>query len=111
MHIRKDDTVVLVKDITGNPAAEKGKVGKVLRVIREKQRVVVEGVNFRWRHVRPGQANPRGGRIQKELPIHASNVMLYCERCSTGTRSVKKVLSSGQKVRACRTCGEAVGAQ
>lgn len=110
MHVRRDDTVVLTKDITGNPATEKGKVAKILRVLPEGKRVIVEGVNYRWRHVRPSQTNPRGGRTKKELPIHISNVMLYCEHCNAGTRAAKKMLSDGQKVRVCRECGERIGA-
>jgi large subunit ribosomal protein L24 len=68
--IRKDDVVVV---ITGD---HKGARGKVLRVIPERQRVLVEGVNMVYRHVRKTQRTPQGGRIQKEAPIHLSNVML-----------------------------------
>ena len=67
--IRKDDVVVV---ISGD---HKGARGKVLRVIPEKQRVLVEGVNMVYRHVRKSQRNPQGGRIQKEAPLHVSNVM------------------------------------
>lgn len=68
-HIRRGDTVVV---ITG---ADRGKTGKVLRVLIDKDRVVVEGINRVWKHVRPSQRNPQGGRIQKDAPIHISNVM------------------------------------
>ena len=68
-HIKAGDTVVI---ITG---ADKGKTGRVLRVLTDKDRVVVEGINRVWKHVRPSQRNPQGGRIQKDASIHLSNVM------------------------------------
>jgi large subunit ribosomal protein L24 len=68
-HIKRGDTVVV---ITGS---DKGKTGKVLRVLTDKDRVVVEGINRVWKHVRPSQRTPQGGRIQKDAPIHISNVM------------------------------------
>jgi large subunit ribosomal protein L24 len=67
--IRKDDTVIV---IAGD---QKGSRGKVLRVLNDQQRVLVEGVNMVYRHVRKSRQNPQGGRIQKEAPIHLSNVM------------------------------------
>ena len=68
-HIKAGDTVMVT---TG---ADKGKTGRVLRVITDKDRVVVEGINRVWKHVKPSQRNPQGGRIQKDAPIHMSNVM------------------------------------
>jgi large subunit ribosomal protein L24 len=68
--IKKNDTVVVIS------GADKGKRGKVLRVLVDKNRVVVEGVNRVWKHVRPSQRYPQGGRIQKDAPIHVSNVQL-----------------------------------
>jgi large subunit ribosomal protein L24 len=68
LHVRKNDTVVV---ISGN---DKGKSGKVLRVYPLKTRVIVEGVNIRKRHMRPTQSNPQGAIIEREFPIHASNV-------------------------------------
>jgi large subunit ribosomal protein L24 len=67
-HIKRGDTVVVIA------GADKGKSGKVLRVLIDKDRVVVEGINRVWKHVRPSQRNPQGGRIQKDAPIHMSNV-------------------------------------
>ena len=69
-HIKAGDQVVIT---TG---ADKGKTGRVLRVLTNQDRVVVEGINRVWKHVRPSQRNPQGGRIQKEAPIHRSNVRL-----------------------------------
>ncbi len=79
-HIKSGDTVIV---ITG---ADKGKTGKVLRVLTDKDRVVVEGVNRVWKHVRPSQRNPQGGRIQKDAPIHISNVMPLDPATGKGTR-------------------------
>ena len=79
-HIKTGDTVIV---ITG---ADKGRTGRVLRVLTDKDRVVVEGVNRVWKHVRPSQRNPQGGRIQKDAPIHISNVMPVDPQSGKGTR-------------------------
>jgi large subunit ribosomal protein L24 len=79
-HIKTGDTVMV---ITG---ADKGRTGRVLRVLTDKDRVVVEGVNRVWKHVRPNQRNPQGGRIQKDAPIHISNVMPVDPSTGNGTR-------------------------
>jgi large subunit ribosomal protein L24 len=79
-HIKSGEQVVVVA------GADKGKVGRVLRVLTGKDRVVVEGVNRVWKHVRPSQRNPQGGRIQKDNPIHISNVMPIDPNTSKGTR-------------------------
>jgi large subunit ribosomal protein L24 len=78
--VRKDD---IVEVITGD---HRGARGKVLRVLPDKQRVVVEGVNMVYRHVRRSRRNPQGGRIQKEAPIHLSNVMPVNPKTDRGTR-------------------------
>ncbi len=80
MHVHKNDTVVV---IAGN---FKGKQGKVLKVFPEKNRVIVEGVNVVKRHTRPSQKNPQGGIMQKEAPIHASNVMVIDPKTNEPTR-------------------------
>ena len=79
-HIKTGDTVMVV---TG---ADKGKTGKVLRVLTSQDRVVVEGIHRVWKHVRPSQRNPQGGRIQKDAPIHLSNVMPLDPANGKGTR-------------------------
>ena len=68
-HIKSGEQVMVIA------GADKGKVGRVLRLLPDKDRVVVEGMNRVWKHVRPTQRNPQGGRIQKDAPIHISNVM------------------------------------
>ena len=79
-HIKSGDTVMVT---TG---ADRGKTGRVLRVLTGRDRVVVEGVNRVWKHVRPNQRNPQGGRIQKDAPIHVSNVMPLDPTSGKGTR-------------------------
>ena len=91
--------------VTGNDA---GKTGKVLKVFPEKDRVVIEGVNFIKRHTKPSQKNPQGGIQEREAPIHVSNAMLYCTKCGRGTRLGHTALSDGTKVRACGQCGEVI---
>ena len=79
-HIKRGDEVIVIA------GADKGKKGRVLRVIPDKDRVVVEGINRVWKHVRPSQRTPQGGRIQKDAPIHLSNVMPVDPTSGKGTR-------------------------
>jgi large subunit ribosomal protein L24 len=102
VHVRKGDTALV---ITGKNA---GKKGKVLRVIPGNSKVVVEGVNIVKRHTRPTQKLPQGGIMQKEAPIHSSNVMLFCSKCNSPTRVGKKFLENGEKIRVCKKCGESL---
>jgi len=103
MIIRKDDTVVIT---TGD---DKGRSGRVLRVLRDEDRVVVEGVNRVYRHVRPNRRNPQGGRLSKEMPIAASNVLLYCQHCHRGVRTGRRYGADGHKERFCKKCGTGLG--
>ncbi len=80
MHIKKGDEVVV---IAGN---DKGKTGKVQSILNKKSRVIVEGVNLRWKHQKPTQQNPQGERIRRELSIHASNVQLLDPNTGKATR-------------------------
>lgn len=84
MKVRKGDNVVV---IAGN---DKGKTGTIKSVVREKGRVVVEGVNLRWKHKKPSQQNPKGERVQMEVAIHASNVMHVDSATGKGTRRAPK---------------------
>ena len=99
--IKKDDRVTV---LTGK---DKGKTGKVLRVLSDKNRVVVEKVNMIKRHARPSQTN-KGGIIEKEGPIHVSNLQVICPKCADPARLGKKVLEDGSRVRVCRKCGEVI---
>ncbi len=99
MRIKRGDKVVVI----AGKAKGTGPV-EVLRVDREKRKVVVQGVNLRFKHIRKSQQNPKGGRIRKELPIDASNVMLWSEKLKKGVR-VKIVEKNGRKIRVGIPCG------
>jgi len=99
--IRKGDKVVV---ITGK---EKGKTGEVLSVLREESRVLVQGVNIVKRHTRPSAANP-GGIIDKEAPLHISNVAHVDPKSGKPTRVGFKILDGGRKVRVARRSGEPI---
>ena len=84
MHVKKGDMVIV---ISGN---DKGRTGEVKRVITKQKRVLVDGVNLRWKHRRPTQQNPKGERVEEECSIHASNVMLLDAATGKGTRKRRK---------------------
>jgi large subunit ribosomal protein L24 len=97
--IRKNDTVVVM---TGK---DRGKRGRVLKVLPEKNRLVVEGVNIIKRHTKPNpQRNIKGGLVEREAGLHASNVQLLCPECGKPTRLGRRLLGDGRKVRICRKC-------
>lgn len=92
-HIKSGDTVMV---ITGR---DKGKTGRVMRVLADKDRVVVEGVNRVWKHVRPSRTNPQGGRIQKDAAIHISNIMPVDPGAGAKPTRVRIEIKNGQKHR------------
>ncbi len=94
-----------VKVIAGN---NRGKTGKVLRVINAKNKVVVEGISLVKKHQKPNQANQQGGIIEKEAPIHVSNVMLVCPGCEKAVRISRKRTDDGKAERVCKSCNKAV---
>lgn len=98
MHVKKGDMVMVV---AGKDA---GKKGKVLEVLPNKGRVVVEKINIMKKHQKPTKAMPQGGIMDMEAPIHSSNVMLYCTECNSVTRKSIKMTGEG-KVRVCKKCG------
>jgi len=100
--IKKGD---LVQVISGR---EKGKTGKVLSVVPDRQQVFVEKLNFIKRHTRPNQKNRQGGIIEKEAPLHISKVMLVCSSCERPVRVGIRKFEDGNKVRVCRDCGEVI---
>src|SRR6516162_203469 len=104
MHIRKDDMVVVITGDDRSPQAR-----KVLRASPETGKVVVEGVNRVYKHLRPSQKNPKGGRLSKEMPINISNVLLFCPSCNRGVRIGRRFTDSGQKQRFCRVCEASLG--
>ncbi|MHC4712340.1 MAG: 50S ribosomal protein L24 [Planctomycetota bacterium] len=99
--VMKNDTVEI---IGGN---DRGKRGRVLQVLPREEKVLVEGVRYIWRHVRPSQQNPQGGRVQKEAPIEISKVLPVCPACERGVRVCFKGQGRG-KVRVCARCGHEI---
>ena len=108
MHIHKDDIVVV---LTGDDAGstKSPTTGRVLRVLPKENKVVVEGINRVYKHMKPNRRNPQGGRLSKEMPIAASNVLLYCTTCRRGVRMGKRYDSQGRKERYCKKCGLSLG--
>lgn len=115
MKLRQGDTVEILKDVTGcgDRNWPKGRRGKVLMVLRDSDRVVVEGVRFIYRHVRRSRQHPRGARVEKEAPLHVSNVALVCPACLEKTRVGYRFLLEGgkkknheTKVRFCKKCNQ-----
>ncbi|MDD5602528.1 MAG: 50S ribosomal protein L24 [Eubacteriales bacterium] len=102
LHVKKGDTVVV---IAGKDARKKG---KILEVIPDKSKVVVEGINIAGRHTKPKNQMQQGGILKKEAPVHSSNVMLVCEKCGKPARTGKKILESGEKIRYCKKCRETI---
>lgn len=104
MKIRKDD---MVEVISGDDAgtAKARTVARVLRVMPKENKIVVEGVNKVYKHLKPNRRNAQGGRLSKEMPIDASNVQLYCAACRRGTRVGYRYTEAGVKERFCRKCG------
>jgi len=98
--VKKNDTVMI---ITGK---ERGKIGKVLRVLPAENRVVVERLNLVKRHLKPRGPQSPGGILEKEAPLHLSNVMPMCERCNAPVRVGHRILENGSKARICRRCSE-----
>ncbi len=100
--IKKNDTVVVIA------GKEKGKSGKVLRVMPSAGRAIVESLNMVKRHSRATGPQSPSGIVEKEAPIHLSNLMYLCEKCNATSRLGKTELSDGKRVRLCRRCGEQV---
>lgn len=102
VNIRKNDSVMVII------GKERGKTGKVLRVIPGKSAAVIERMNLVKRHTRARGAQQASGIVEKEAPIHVSNLMLMCDKCNAPVRVGRKILADGDKVRVCRRCGEAI---
>ena len=102
LNLRKNDNVMI---ITGK---ERGTTGKILKVLSEKDRAIIERLNLVKRHTKPRGPQQPGGIVEKEASIHVSNLMLMCDRCNAPVRYGHKVLGDGKKVRICRRCGETI---
>lgn len=102
LSMKKNDTVMVIA------GKERGKSGKVLKILPEKNAVIIERLNFVKRHLRPGASHGKGGIVEKEAPLHISDVQLLCGKCNLPTRTGKKTLEDGRKIRICKKCGEAI---
>ena len=87
---------------------DKGKRGKVRKVIPEEGKIIVEGVNIVRKAMRPSRRYPQGGIVEIEMPIDISKVLLFCTRCNRGVRIGRRILEDGSKARYCKRCGEIV---
>jgi large subunit ribosomal protein L24 len=101
--VRKNDMVMVIK------GRERGKTGKVLRVLAGDHRVVVERLNLVKRHTKPRGPTRSGGIIEKEASLALANVMIMCERCNAPVRIGIKFAADGERLRICRRCGETLG--
>ena len=102
--VRKGDRVVVIA------GKDRGKSGKVLSVLGLAQKVTVEKINMIKRHTKPNQQNRQGGILEREAPIHLSNVMIYCATCQKPTRMGSKTMTDGSRVRVCRKCQQPIEA-
>eukprot|EP01155_Anaeramoeba_flamelloides_P018051 Anaeramoba_flamelloidesa569005_29.p12 GENE.a569005_29~~a569005_29.p12 ORF type:complete len:107 (+),score=12.90 a569005_29:3182-3502(+) len=102
IRIKKDDKV---KVLTGK---DKGKIGKVLKVVKKTNRIVVENINMVKVHQRPSQENPQGGIVEKAMSMDVSNLMLMCNSCVKPTRIGIKQLEDGKRVRVCKKCNQQI---
>jgi len=100
--IKKQDTVVV---LTGK---EKGKRGRVLSVASSEGKAIIEKINIIKKHMKPNRQYSQGGIIEKEAPVHISNVMLVCPKCDKPTRVGNVILEGGNKVRSCKKCKEVI---
>jgi large subunit ribosomal protein L24 len=100
--IKKDDKV---KVLTGK---DKGKIGKVLKIVKKTNRVIIENINVVKVNQRPTQANPQGGIVEKNMPIQVSNLMIMCNSCVKPTRISMKLLEDGKRVRICKQCNQQI---
>ena len=101
-HFRRNDQVVV---ISGD---DRGKSGKILKVLRDKDRVIIEKVNFIKRHTKARGAGQQGGILEREAPIHVSNIMHLCPKCQMGVRVTMKAGSDKKRERFCGRCGETI---
>src|SRR5512143_2083301 len=98
---KNDQVIVIAGDY-------RGKTGRVLKVLRAENRLIVEKVNFVKRHTKPRGTKIQGGILEKEAPVHISNVMHLCPKCQTGVRITMRPASDGRRERYCARCGETI---
>lgn len=100
--LKKNDLVMVIA------GKEKGKSGRILRILTKKDRAIVEKINFTKRHQRPAGQQRQGGIIEREGPLHLSDLMLICESCNKPVRLGERGLEDGKKARFCKKCGEMI---
>jgi large subunit ribosomal protein L24 len=108
MHIRVDDIVEIIAGEDRGTPSEPTR-GRVLRMLRDEHKVIVEGINRVYRHVRRSQRNTQGGRLSKEMPVSISNVMLVCTACGKASRTGARLREDGSKERYCKKCSAGIG--
>ncbi len=101
--VRKNDTVMVIA------GQDRGKTGKVLRILPMQGRVIVERLNMVKRHTKPRGAASPGGIVEREAPLDVSNVMVMCDRCNAPVRTGVKLAAGGSRSRVCRRCGDVLG--
>ena len=101
-YLKKNDQVEVIA------GKDKGRVGKILRVILDKDKAIVERINMIKRHQKATEMNQQGQIVEKEAPIHSSNLQLICPGCTKTGRIGKRILEDGTKVRFCKSCGESI---
>jgi large subunit ribosomal protein L24 len=101
-YLKKNDQVEVIA------GKDKGRVGKILRLVLNKDKAVVERINMVKRHKKATEMNQQGQIVEKEAPIHVSNLLLICPSCTKTGRVGKKILADGKKVRFCKNCGESI---
>ncbi|THB79454.1 MAG: 50S ribosomal protein L24 [Desulfobulbaceae bacterium] len=101
-YLKADDQVEVIA------GKDKGRVGKVLKVFPAENKATVERINMIKRHTKPREMNQQGQIVEREAPIHVSNLQLICPECTQTGRIGKKILDDGTKVRVCKKCGESI---
>lgn len=102
IHVKTGDMVYILS------GKDRGKKGKVIKVLPREGKVLVEGINMSTKHMKPTKRYQQGGIIKQESPISSSNVMLICDKCKNPTKVAKKVFEDGQKARVCKKCNEII---
>lgn len=102
VHVKKGDKVLVLS------GKDKGKKGKVLQVVPDDMKVLVEGINMVTKHVKPKSRYQQGGIINQEAPVSSSKVMFLCDKCGKPSKIGKKILENGEKVRFCKKCDEII---
>ncbi len=100
--VRKGDTVVVIA------GKDRGKSGKVISVFQRERKVTIEKINIIKRHTKPNQTNRQGGILEREAPIHLSNVMIFCSTCQKPVRVGSKAMTDGSRVRVCKKCQQLI---